>query len=152
MLISDQLKPKQEIALTTWLIDTALFKSLAQQSSRSFRNWIEVHDDSIFLSAASLVELQAAITKIPSSQAERTEALRKWLEELVADFADRIHPIDSKIALRAGRLLPYCQAGRLRHRFHDAVLVATAQLHDHSLLTKREDIFRAWTKVKVVSP
>jgi len=152
-LTSDQLQSQnRKTALTTWLIDTALFKSLAPRPSRSFRNWIETHNDPIFLSAASLVELQAAIAKIPSGQAQRAGALRKWLEGLVSDFVDRIHPIDSKIALRAGGLLPYCQAGRPRHRFHDAILVATAQVHGHGLLTKREDVFSGWTKVKVASP
>lgn len=138
--------------MTTWLIDTALFKSLAPGPSQSFRKWIEAHDDPIFLSAASLVELQAAIARIPSSQTKRAEVLGRWLEGLVSDFADRIHEIDSNIALRAGTLLPYCQAGPPRHRFHDALLVATAQIHGHGLLTKREGVFGAWTKVEITAP
>jgi hypothetical protein len=62
---------------------------------------------------------------------------RVWLDGLVTAFSDRIHPIDVNVAVRAGRLLPYCQSGRPRHRFHDAVLAATAQVHGHGLLTKR---------------
>ena len=30
--------------------------------------------------------------------------------------------------------------------------VATAQLHDHGLLTKRDAVFGAWANVKVASP
>ncbi len=31
------------------------------------------------------------------------------------------------------------------HRFHDVLLVATAQVHGHCLLTKRDAVFGAWT-------
>ena len=141
-----------ESPLATWLIDTALFKSLAPAPSRSLRKWIEAHEDPIFLSVASLVEIRGAIAKIPVSRAQRAEALSKWLEDIVSRFGDRIHPIDNEIALLAGELLPQCHAGPFRHWFHDALLVATARVHGHGLLTKREGVFGAWTKVKVASP
>ena len=137
----------------TWLIDTALFKSLAPGAPKSscLRNWIETHEDPIFLSTASLVELEAAI-RTWARQAERANALHKWLDALVATFSDRIHPVDVNVAVRAGRLLPYCQAGFPRHRFHDALLAATAQVHGHGLLTKRDAVFGSWTQVKVAPP
>ena len=72
--------------------------------------------------------------------------------ELVTGFGDRIHPVDSGVAVRAGRLLPYCREGHVRHRFHDAVLAATAQIHGHALLTKKEPVFGVWAGVKVLSP
>jgi predicted nucleic acid-binding protein len=105
--------------LSTWLIDTVLFKSLAQGGSKggSLRNWIETHDDPLFLSAASLVEIEAAIEKISHRDAKRGDALHRWLNELVLTFTDRIHPIDVKVAIRAGRLLPYRQQSNdARHR------------------------------------
>ncbi len=43
----------------------------------------------------------------------------------------------------------YLQVGPPRHRFHDALLIATAQVFGHGLLTKREAVFRSWTNVKV---
>jgi toxin FitB len=141
--------------LNTWLIDTALFKSLAPGGLKggSLRSWIETHEDPLFLSAASLVEIEAVIEKIRHRDAKRADALHQWLDGLVATFGDRIHPIDVNVAIRAGRLLPYRQQSEdARHRFHDAVLAATAQIHGHRLLTKRVTIFGAWTQVKVASP
>ena len=142
--------------MTSWLIDTALFKSLAPGERRtdSLRHWIETHietdaEDPIFLSAASIVELKAAIEKIPPSQAIRAEALTKWLDGLVTNFSDRIHPVDVKVAARAGELMRNLQAGPDRHRFHDALLVATAQIYGHGMLTKRDRVFGSWTNVKV---
>jgi predicted nucleic acid-binding protein len=140
--------------MDTWLIDTALFKSLGPSSPQrsSLRSWIEANEAPLFLSAASLVELEAAIDKIPASQAERAGALRKWLSDLVATFGDRIHPVDVQVAHRAGALLRYCTGGVVRHRFHDALLAATAQVHGHGILTKREAVFGGWTQVSVASP
>ena len=64
------------MSVKNWLIDTALFKSLApgQRRTDSFRHWIETHEDPLFLSAASIVEIKAAIRRIPASQAIRADA------------------------------------------------------------------------------
>ena len=139
--------------MTTWLIDTAMFKSLADVQKRSsLRAWIVTHEDPLYLSAASLVALAAAIDRIRARRADRADTLSKWLDGLVATFKDRIHPVDIDVAIRAGTLLTHCQVGPARHRFHDALLVATAQIHGHGLLTKREAVFGSWTRVEVASP
>ena len=140
--------------MTTWLIDTAMFKSLGSDAQKrsSLRGWIETHENPLYLSAASLVELEAAVERIRARRVDRAEALRKWLDGLVMTFRDRIHPVDIDVAIRAGRLLTHCHVGPARHRFHDALLVATAQIHGHGLLTKREAIFGSWTGVEVASP
>jgi toxin FitB len=114
--------------LKTWLIDTALFATLAPASFQKsgLRHWLDTHREPVFLSAASLVEIETAIGRVPASQQPRISALRDWLEGLISTFGDRIHLVDAAVAVRAGRLLPLCHTGLARHRFHDAVLVATA--------------------------
>jgi toxin FitB len=136
------------------LIDTALFKSLAPGAPKgaTLRSWIETREDPLFLSAASLVELEAVIDRVRGRDTKRAEGLQAWLDGLVTTFSDRIHPIDIHVAVRAARLLPYRQIGPARHRFHDAVLAATAQVQGHGLLTKREPVFGPWTQVKVAPP
>jgi PIN domain nuclease of toxin-antitoxin system len=140
--------------LKTWLIDTALFATLGPASSQKsgLRYWLDAHREPVFLSAASLVEIEAAIGRVPASQLARINALGNWLDGLLSAFGDRIHPADAAIAIRAGRLLPSCNQGHVRHRFHDAVLVATAQACGHGLLSKRVTVFGAWTKVALASP
>ena len=91
--------------MTTWLIDTALFKTLAPGTSRGLRAWLETYDDPIFLSAASLVETQAAIARLARGQAQRADASRHWLDVIVSGFGDRIHPVDAEIAIQRDR---YC--------------------------------------------
>ena len=138
--------------MTTWLIDTALFTMLASPRAASLRNWLEANDASLFLSAASLTEIAAGVAKIPASQSLRANALRAWLDEFTTRYADRIRLVDPEIATRAGALLPYLQNGYPRHRFHDALLVATAQIHGHGLLTRRDAIFGPWTEVPMATP
>lgn len=140
--------------MRTWLIDTALFSTLAPASSQKsgLRHWLEAHREPVFLSAVSLVEIEAAIGRVPASQPARTSVLRNWLDSLLSTFRDRVHPMDAAVAVRAGRLLPLCHAGLARHRFHDGVLVATSQVHGHALLSKRDAVFGAWTKVVLASP
>jgi predicted nucleic acid-binding protein len=139
--------------LNTWLIDTPLFATLAPSSQKSeLRHWLDMHREPIFLSAASLVEIEAAIERVPASQQARTCALRDWLDGLISTFSDRIHLVDAAVAIRAGKLLPHRHTGLPRYRFHDVVLAATAQMHGHGLLTKREGVFGPWTNIVVAAP
>jgi hypothetical protein len=140
--------------LKTWLIDTALFATLGPASSQKsgLRHWLDTHRQPVSLSAASIVEIEAAIGRVPASQQASISALRHWLDGLLSTFSDRIHPVDAAIAVRAGRLLPHCHAGLARHRFHYAVLVATAQAQGYGLLSRRVAVFGAWTNIAVVSP
>jgi hypothetical protein len=116
------------------------------------RHWLDMHREPVFLSTVSLVKIEAAIGRVPSSQQPHICALRNWLDGLITTFRDRIHLVDATVAVRAGKLLPHCRTWLPRYRFHDVVLVATAQTHGHSLLTKREGVFGAWTNIAVPSP
>jgi toxin FitB len=139
--------------LSTWLIDTPLFATLAPSSQKSrLRHWLDMHREPVFLSMVSLVEIEAVIGRVPSSQQPQICALRNWLDGLISTFRDRIHLVDAAVAVRTGKLLPHCHAGYPRYRFHDVVLVATAQMHGHGLLTKREGVFGAWTNIAMASP
>ena len=133
--------------MTTWLIDTALFAVLGTPKAEPLRRWCEDADASLYLSAASLTEIAAAIARARTHP--RSAALRKWLDGISDLFADRIHPIDSSIAIRAGALAPSLVNALPRHRRHDALLVATAQIHGHALLTRRDGVFGPRTNVPV---
>ena len=140
--------------MESWLIDIALFNSLAPGGleTDSFRQWVETNEDPFFLSAASIRRLQVAITKIPTSQVERADALTKWLDGLVTNFSDRIHPAVGEVYARATEITCNWQPTGARVRYHDVLLAATAQLYGHGLLTKRLPVFGSWANVKVASP
>jgi hypothetical protein len=45
--------------------------------------------------------------------------------------------------------MPLRKEGPPQHRLHDLLLVATAQIHGHGLLTKRDAVFGPWTEIEV---
>jgi hypothetical protein len=53
----------------------------------------------LFLSAASLVEIEAVIDRVRGRDTKRAEGLQAWLDGLVTTFSDRIHPIDIHVAV-----------------------------------------------------
>jgi predicted nucleic acid-binding protein len=135
--------------MSTWLMDTALFKMLATPKANPLLAWCQANDASLYISAASLTEISLGINKLPGSQYQRAEVQQNWLNDIITRFADRIHPVDPVIATRAGESLPYLTIGHPRHRFHDALLVATAQIHGHGLITRRDTIFGPWTQTRI---
>jgi predicted nucleic acid-binding protein len=135
--------------MSTWLLDTPLFNMLATPKAKPLLEWCEANDASLFISAVSLTHIAQAISKLPGSQSQRAHAQRNWFDEIITGFADRIHPVDAKIATQAGALLPSFTTGYLQHRFHDALLVATARVHGNGLVTRREGIFGPWTQTPI---
>jgi hypothetical protein len=98
--------------LSTWLIDTPLFATLAPSSQKSgLRHWLDMHREPVFLSMVSLVEIEAAIGRVPSSQQPHICALRNWLDGLISTFRERIHLVDAAVAVRADKLLPIAIPG-----------------------------------------
>jgi toxin FitB len=128
-------------AMSTWLLDTPLFMMLATPKAKPLLEWCEANDPSLYISAASLTEVAQGINKLAVSRSQRGIAQHNWLNEIITRFADRIHPVDAAIATRAGELLPSLTNSLPRHRLHDALLAATAQIHSHVLTTRREEIF-----------
>ena len=128
------------------LVDTVLFKSLgpAGPENSSARELINAYGGSLFLSEASILHLRVAIGRIFPDRPHRGD-LDKWLDGIVANFSDRILPVDAQVASRAGALMRISS-----RRFHDALQVATAQVHGHGLLTLRGKHFEPWAKVTVV--
>jgi toxin FitB len=137
--------------MSTWLMDTPLFKMLATPKAKPLLEWCEANETSLFISAASLTHVAQAVSKLPGSQSQRASAQFNWLDEISKRFADRIHPVNATIAIRAGSVLPSLTNSHPRHRFHDALLVATAQIHGHRLITQREETFGPWTKIQIAT-
>jgi predicted nucleic acid-binding protein len=135
--------------MSTWLLDTPLFNMLATPKAKPLLEWCEANRPSLFISAESLTEISAAIGKMSGNRWQRGDALRIWFDEITKHFADRIHPVDAAIAIRAGGVSPSLTNAHLRHRFHDALLVATAQHHGHGLITRRDGIFGPWTQTPI---
>lgn len=119
-----------------FLLDPSLFKQLAPERAGrkpSLRDWISAAEEPIFLSVVSVVEIGAKIQKF--GEKPRATALRDWLQGLLA-HDERILPVDVEVARLAGALLHRIADGSTT-RLSDALLAATAKVHELELVTTR---------------
>ena len=118
----------------------------------SFRDWVRGNGEPIFLSIISVVEIKAYIEKV--RDARRADELNDWLEGIIANYNDRIYPVDAEVTRRAGALMNRrSQAlGRTGRSLSDPLLAATAEIGGRSLLTERKRDFTPWAKIELWDP
>ena len=90
-----------------------------------------VRDTDLFISVLVTGEIRRGVERLRRRDARQAEALERWLEELADSYADRVLPVDARVADAWGRL------GAVRPvPVIDALLAATAQVHDMTLVTR----------------
>jgi predicted nucleic acid-binding protein len=91
-----------------------------------------VEPSTLFLSAITILELEAGVLKIERRDTTQGRALRDWLEGAVLPtFDGRILPVDVAVARRCARL----QSPDPR-RERDALIAATAMVHAMTVVTR----------------
>jgi hypothetical protein len=131
------------------LLDTNVLSQLrkgARASSR-VRAWLEgVDSDEIHLSVLVVGELRRGIERIRARDARQAAALERWLSTVVRTHAERILPVDSRVAERWGRLTATRPGSVI-----DTLMAATALVHGLVLVTRNvRDV--AWTGVSYINP
>jgi predicted nucleic acid-binding protein len=100
-----------------------------------------------FLSAVTILELEAGILRMERKDPAQGASLRSWMDGIVLrDFSGRILPIDFAVALRCAQLHvpdPYPEI--------DAMIAATALVHGMTVVTRNVADF-ARTGVAVFNP
>ena len=89
-----------------YILDTCVVSHLGPTQSRpnpSIRDWLRINGDKCFLSVVTLTEIAYGISWLRHRAATtRADRIQAWYEEIVAYHGDRIVPIDTEIAVRAG--------------------------------------------------
>ena len=85
----------------------------------------------LWLSVVTLAELRKGIEKLRPRDPTRAALFERWLEEVEADFQDRVIGVDVSVADRWGRVLATTNAPPI-----DALLAATALVHGLTLVTR----------------
>lgn len=135
--------------MSGFLLDTNILSELRKQhrGDAGVRKWFaEVPGEDLFISVLVLGEIRQGIERIRLRDRPQAQALEKWLRWLSTEFADRLLPVDEKVADRWGRLGVQQPVPLL-----DALQAATAVVHDLTLVTRNvSDVAR--TGVKAFNP
>jgi len=132
-----------------FLLDTPIIaelrKARAGQTDPGLVAWASgTAKQNLFISALSLMELEAGVAQAERRDKTAAEGLRAWLDTHVAKaFDGRILAIDAAVARRRAQVA--IADGR------DALLAATAQVHGLTLVTRNPAVFKAG-KVKLFNP
>jgi predicted nucleic acid-binding protein len=102
---------------------------------------------SLYLSAISIFEVQAGISRIVARDPDKARSLTHWLEgSVLPGFEQRILPIDQSVARAAGR---FAQAGPIETG--GVLMAATALVRDLTLVTRNTSDFER-TGVPLLNP
>ncbi|AQV95793.1 VapC toxin family PIN domain ribonuclease [Cupriavidus necator] len=101
----------------------------------------------LFVSVVTIMELETGVLQIERRDARQGAMLRAWLDHhVLPEFAGRVLPIDTAVALRCARLhVPDRQSER------DALIAATAIVHGMTVVTRNVADFMA-TGVSILNP
>ncbi|HMC93588.1 MAG TPA: type II toxin-antitoxin system VapC family toxin [Polyangia bacterium] len=118
----------------SYLLDTNVVSELRKRTraSATVSSWFAgVDANDLFLSALVVGELRQGTERIRRRDPVAAERLERWMLALVESYAERILPVDQRIAELWGRLnvpdpLPAV----------DGLMAATAIVHDLTLVTR----------------
>ncbi len=124
-VVSELRKPKPHGAVVAWLKE--------QQEAQ------------IFLSAVTIGELQAGVEQVRKQDSSKAREIELWVDELADSY--QIFPMDPLCFRECARLME----GKPDHLFEDAMIAATARVHQLILATRNERDFLQFG-LKVVNP
>jgi toxin FitB len=147
--------------MSGYLLDTNALSILAPpivprnattSDSDAFRAWVREHDNELFLSAITLAEIQAGVSRLERKGAARRAAdLSDWLSAILELYQSRTLPLASSAALETGRILDRAMAAGAAPGFEDAAIAATAAVHGLTVVTANKRHFKHFG-IAFVSP
>lgn len=117
-----------------FLLDTNVVSELRKGSraNAGVVEWItSIDDTNLFLSVLVTGELRQGVERLRLRDVAQAEALDRWLRALTDDYAERLLPVDSRVADVWGRLNAPDPISMV-----DGLLAATAMVHDLTLVTR----------------
>ena len=136
----------------SYLLDTNLISELVKpQPDPGVVAWLDnTEEDELHLSVATVAELRFGIAFLPPSARQRR--LSRWFqEELLSRFSDRILPVDIEVAAVWGDVRAERQKVGRPIGAMDAMIAATARVHNLSLVTRNSTDF-AGSLLSIINP
>lgn len=134
----------------TYLLDTDVLSELRRRSRTDPRvaAWADsIHPSDFFLSAITILEIEAGVLMLLRRDKTQGAILRAWVDDRVLPvFEGRILPVDTTVAQRCAALhVPNPRPER------DALIAATALVHRLKLATRNVADFKGMD-LEVVDP
>jgi predicted nucleic acid-binding protein len=131
----------------SYLLDTNVISEIRRGRDPHVRAWIaEVDDLDLHLSALTLGEIRKGIELLRWRDAAQAGVFASWLGELQTRFADRILPIDARIADEWGRLNATAPRNTV-----DSLIAATGRVRNLTVVTRNTGDF-AGCDVPLLNP
>jgi predicted nucleic acid-binding protein len=131
----------------SFLLDTNVVSEIRRGRDANVAAWAgEVADADLRLSVLTLGEIRKGIERLRGRDPDQAEVFAAWLEQLRDHFADRILPIDDRVAEEWGRLNAPAERKTV-----DSLIAATARIHDLTVVTRNTADFDG-CEVAVLNP
>ncbi|WP_135467171.1 type II toxin-antitoxin system VapC family toxin [Crenalkalicoccus roseus] len=118
----------------TWLVDTNIISEV-RKGPRCHPGvaawWAAVEDRDLFLSVLTLGEIRRGVEGVRTRDPAKAATLERWLRDISEAFGARIIGVDLAVAEAWGRMSVARSVPVI-----DALLAATAQVHDLVLVTR----------------
>lgn len=125
-VVSEWVKPRPESRVVAWLA--------------------EVDEDRVFISVVTLGEIRYGVERLPSSTRKRR--LDDWVRhELPLRFEGRVLTVDARVADAWGTIVAGQERGGKRIGAMDALIAATAEAHELTLVTRNIAHFESAVKM-----
>jgi predicted nucleic acid-binding protein len=133
----------------SWLLDTcALSEYVKKAPAPAVIQWLDDQDESsLFLSVISIGEIEKGILKLRASDTRRSQKLTAWLGKVEQRFAGRILPLDVAALHAWAQLAASSELSGQRLPVMDGLLMATAQCHGLTVVTRNTADFRFYPQV-----
>ena len=131
----------------SFLLDTNVVSEIRRGRDPQVQAWIErVEDADLHLSVLTFGEIRKGIELLRGRDPAQAEVFASWLGELHTRFAERIVPIDARVAEEWGRL----NAAATRNTV-DSLIAATARVHGLTVATRNTGDFDG-CGVRLINP
>ncbi len=117
-----------------YLLDTNVVSELRKRDrcDGNVAAWYTgVSDDELFLSVLVLGEIRRGIERIRDRDTQQCAALEQWLQDVTRRYAQRIVPIEERVADAWGQLYYIRNVPVV-----DGLMAATAKVHNLTLVTR----------------
>ncbi len=124
-----------------YLLDTCVISELVKpRPNTAVTDWLaRIPADRLFLSSLTIGELKRGITRLLESK--KKSHLMMWLETLLADYSDRILPVDRAVAEAWGIMQARAEDSGQRMSIIDGYITATASAYQMTVVTRNEGDF-----------